>query len=71
MGNKVIGKIMVLSIIAVGLLQFIQNVFIGHSTMLFNIKLILLVIALFSALIMVSIMSWKMKKQRKLIGHDK
>jgi len=67
MGNKVIGKIMVLSIIAVGLLQFIQNVFVGNSTLLFNVKLILLVIALFAALIMVSIMSWKMKKQRKLI----
>lgn len=63
--NKIIGKVMVLSIIVAGLLQIFQKLFIENSLLLMNIKVGFLVIALLSAIIMVSIMSWETNKQKR------
>lgn len=58
MKYRFFGKLMVLFIIIAGLLKFIQDLFLGNSAILTGIKTLLLVFALLSAVVSVSIMSW-------------
>lgn len=59
MKNKIFGKLMVASIILACVLQFLQDLFIGDSVVLSSAKMFLLLLSLISALIVVSIFSWK------------
>lgn len=65
MRDVILGKVMVMSIIVAGLIQIFQKLFIGDSAVLTNIKMFFLVLALLSALVVVSIMSWKASKREK------
>lgn len=65
MKKKIYGKIMVMSIIIAGLLQICQDLVIGYSTILNNIKIGILVVALTTAVIALPINFWFPNRKTK------
>lgn len=67
MKKNFIGKIMVMSLVLAGLIQVSQKLFFGNVAILMNMKLFFLVLALIIALIMYSVMSWRVRQEKKSI----